>query len=108
MEAIREVVASLPRDTIVIHGAAHGADMIADHYAALYGLAVLEYPAVWLRHGRAAGPIRNALMLREGKPDLAHAFVSSGPHGLMSRGTADMVRRLDEAGVPVTIHYGEV
>jgi hypothetical protein len=52
------------------------------------------YVAQWKKHGRAAGPIRNQRMLDEGKPDLVVAF----PGG---RGTADMIRRAERAGVPV-------
>lgn len=43
---------------------------------------------------RAAGPIRDQEMLDKGKPDLVVAFLGN-------RGTADMVRRAREAGVPV-------
>jgi hypothetical protein len=46
------------------------------------------------KHGRAARPIRNQRMLDEGKPDLVVAF----PGG---RGTTDMIRRAERAGVPV-------
>ena len=48
------------------------------------GVVVEEFKADWDKFGRAAGPIRNAQMLREGKPDLVVAF----PGG---RGTANMV-----------------
>jgi hypothetical protein len=54
------------------------------------------YVAQWKKHGRAAGPIRNQRMLDKGKPDLVVAF----PGG---RGTADMIRRAERAGVPVRI-----
>lgn len=40
--------------------------------------------ADWKKHGKAAGPIRNGIMLRDGKPDMVVAF----PGG---RGTANMV-----------------
>lgn len=42
----------------------------------------------------AAGPIRNQHMLDIGKPDVVLAF----PGG---RGTEDMIRRAEKAGVPV-------
>lgn len=81
--------------TIVIHGHCRtGADAHADEWARRCGLSVLRFPADWDRYGRAAGPVRNAQMLVEGKPDLVLAF----PGG---RGTADMVRRAREAGVRV-------
>ncbi len=52
------------------------------------------FHAEWMKYGKAAGPIRNARMLAEGKPDLVVAF----PGG---RGTADMLRRVREAGIEV-------
>lgn len=80
--------------SVVISGAARGADTLAAEWADTRGISVLPFPADWDGHGRGAGPIRNAQMLREGKPDVVIAF----PGG---RGTADMVRRAEKAGVPV-------
>lgn len=54
------------------------------------------YPAEWEAHGKAAGPIRNAHMLSDFKPDLVVAF----PGG---RGTADMVKKAQDAGVTVLL-----
>lgn len=78
----------------LIHGAATGADAMADRYALDHHIPVETYPADWKTHGRAAGPIRNQAMLVLGKPDLVIAF----PGG---RGTADMIRRAKAAGVRV-------
>jgi hypothetical protein len=58
------------------------------------GIPVKPYPADWRLHGRAAGPIRNTLMLVEGRPDLVVAF----PGG---QGTADMTKKALRAGVKV-------
>jgi hypothetical protein len=85
--------ARLPAVTI-IHGGAPGADTLAGQYAQERGLACEAYPADWVRHGRAAGPLRNTQMIREGKPDAVVAF----PGG---RGTADMVRQARAAGIEV-------
>ena len=79
---------------VVIHGNAPGADSLADEWAEVHGVIRLPYPADWAKHGRAAGPIRNALMMRDGKPDLVVAF----PGG---RGTRNMVEKAREAGVSV-------
>jgi len=84
----------LPPAVTIIHGGAWGADHWADSWAVHNWTNIEEYPADWGKHGRAAGPIRNQRMLEEGKPDLVVAF----PGG---RGTADMVRRAEAAGVPV-------
>lgn len=78
----------------VIHGAAQGADVLAGQWAKSRGRKVKVFPAEWSKHGKAAGPIRNAKMLEQGLPDLVVAF----PGGV---GTADMVARAKAAGVEV-------
>jgi len=67
---------------------------MAGDWAVERGVECLQYPADWEKLGRAAGPIRNEQMLREGKPDLVVAFPGA-------RGTAHMVRIAREAGVRV-------
>jgi hypothetical protein len=80
--------------TVVIHGAARGADSLAHRWARNTYTPVESYPADWKRDGKAAGPIRNAKMLAEGKPDLVIAF----PGG---NGTAHMVKIAKAKGVQV-------
>lgn len=80
--------------SLVIHGAARGADTCGGEWAKLRGVPVAAYPADWRAHGRGAGPIRNRLMLKRGAPDLVVAF----PGG---NGTAHMVRIARAAGVEV-------
>jgi hypothetical protein len=70
----------------IIHGGARGADSLAGRYAAMHGIEVEVYPADWEKHGKSAGPKRNAEMLAQSKPHLVVAF----PGG---KGTADMVKR---------------
>lgn len=79
---------------VLIHGGASGADAAADVYARRHLIPVLRFPADWGKHKKAAGPMRNTEMLRDGKPDLVVAF----PGG---RGTADMVNKAHGAGVEV-------
>lgn len=81
-------------DVTIISGKARGADSAAIDWAIVNWCPVLEFPADWKKHGRAAGPIRNQEMLDIGKPDLVIAF----PGG---DGTADMVRRSKKAGIEV-------
>lgn len=80
--------------THVICGGASGADEMAAIWANNNSIPHSIYPANWSRDGKAAGPIRNAFMLADGKPDLVLAF----PGG---RGTADMVKKARAAGVEV-------
>lgn len=81
--------------TVLLHGAAKGADSYAGSWAyAKGGIEVKKFPANRKTHGKSAGPLRNQLMLSEGKPNLVIAF----PGGT---GTADMVVRANLAKVPV-------
>lgn len=84
----------IPQPTTIIHGGAHGADMIAHDWAVWRQIPRRVFMADWENQGRSAGPLRNARMLAEGKPHLVLAF----PGG---RGTADMVRKAKAVGVPV-------
>jgi hypothetical protein len=97
---IRSTLASLAEVDVVIHGAAPGADRLAGEVARELGIPVLAFPADWDKHGRAAGPIRNAQMLREGRPHLILAFHDALEH---SRGTRDMVAKAKRAGRPVRL-----
>lgn len=77
----------------IISGGARGADKFGEMLGAMHGLKVEVYPADWDKYKKAAGHIRNQQMLDSGV-DLAVQF----PGG---KGTADMRRRLDKAGVKV-------
>ena len=79
----------------LIEGGANGADRLAREWAEnVGGVPVDTFEADWEHHGKFAGPMRNARMLAEGRPDLVIAF----PGG---RGTADMVRKARREGVKV-------
>jgi hypothetical protein len=86
--------------TAVISGAARGVDSFAARSAGRQGVVLMEFPAKWDEHGKAAGPIRNQQMLDEGKPDVVFAFHDNLA---ASKGTADMVRRARKAGLPVYV-----
>jgi hypothetical protein len=70
----------------IVHGAARGADTLAGAWASARGVFELPFPADWDLHGYSAGPIRNARMLHEGRPDVVIAF----PGG---KGTANMIEQ---------------
>ncbi len=80
--------------TVLIHGAAPGADTLARRWAGWRKVEEMPFPADWAEQGRAAGPIRNSRMLAEGRPDLVIAF----PGGT---GTADMKRKAAKVGIRV-------
>ena len=83
----------------VIQGGARGADSLAGVVASNLGFDVVEVPAEWETYGRAAGPIRNQVML-DMDPDLVIAFHSDLDN---SKGTADMVRRSRKKGIAVEV-----
>lgn len=80
--------------TAIIAGGATGADQLAYEWSLSRLKSAWIYPAKWDSYGKAAGPIRNAIMLREGKPDLVVAF----PGG---RGTKNMIQQAIDKGVKV-------
>lgn len=80
--------------TLIIHGAARGADLLGASWAHRRGINVLAFPANWKKYGRSAGHVRNAQMLKDGNPDLVVAF----PGG---RGTAHMVNIAKAANIKV-------
>ena len=86
--------------SLVIHGAAKGADSMAGDWAKSRNIPVNEYPADWYPknyHGqldRGAGHKRNQQMLDEGIPDTVIAL-PGGP------GTKSMMDKSRVAGVPV-------
>lgn len=86
------------RITAIVEGGANGADHWARRWAESNGIHLTTVHADWKAHGRAAGPMRNALMLAEHRPDVVVAF----PGGA---GTADMVRRAKADGIPVLGPY---
>lgn len=97
----------LPPETVLVHGAAPGADNIGGFVGKQLGFEVRSYPADWERYGRAAGPIRNQQMLDAEHPDkagvhldLALCFHKDPGLGI---GSADMNRRLEKASVEVRV-----
>lgn len=81
--------------TELIEGGATGADRLARNWAQSLGIKVLTYHANWVGHGKAAGPIRNRLMLTDGQPDWVIAFAGG-------RGTANMIKQAQEFGCGIT------
>ena len=99
-EHVWTALSRLPKGTTIVHGAARGADSLAAHAAKMRKIPVLAFPADWDRYKRAAGPIRNHLMLIEGKPNVVLAFHKDLDS---SKGTKDMVTKAIAAGIPVRL-----
>lgn len=80
----------------VVTGDASGADAIAREYAAAKGIPLVVHEADWDKHGKKAGPKRNALIVRDA--DLVLAFPLSD-----SKGTWDTVNKCRDRRVPVVV-----
>lgn len=109
---IKKLLRTLPIDgrTIVITGGAAGADAIAWDLARALGHRNVRMDAPWAAYGLRAGPIRNGWML-----DMLRWFHAAHPNApadvhafhqniASSKGTADMLQRVREAGVAYTLH----
>lgn len=80
---------------VLVHGGARGADKLSHEWAAARQVNdVRVYPADWNTHKKAAGPIRNNLMLTSESPDVIIAFKGGN-------GTAHMMSIGRKAGIPV-------
>lgn len=77
-------------DTIV-SGGARGADALAERFAEENGLKMIVKKANWDKYGRAAGPIRNKLIIEEA--DMVAAFPSP-----KSTGTRNSMSLAKKAG----------
>jgi len=99
--AIRRELVKFPKGTSLIHGNCRGADKISGRVGDELSFNVKKYDAKWERDGDAAGPIRNQLMLEE-NPDIDLVLAFHANLG-ESRGTADMLRRAEKAGIPAKV-----
>lgn len=80
---------------LVTGGCPTGADRIAEDWWTAQGLQVERHPADWKKHGRAAGPIRNHVMVTLGA-DLCLAFIKGN-----SAGASGCAAMAETAGLPV-------
>lgn len=100
--ALDTVLAEQPnQDIVIVQGACPtGADRLAFLWAAAERpektrISTESHPADWAEHGRAAGPIRNKLMVNAGA-DVCLAFIRNG-----SRGASHTAQLAEAAGIPV-------
>ncbi len=92
--------AEFARRLVVVEGGAPGADSCARRSAEQRGIPVIEVPANWAKHGKAAGIRRNAVM-----ESLPLQRLVAFPGGT---GTADMVRRCRAKGIEVNEVGGNI
>ncbi len=91
LSMVHKFVDSLPPDTIVVSGGAIGVDSAASEAAKRKGLMVKIFIPDWFAFGKAAGMMRNSLIVDYS--DAVYAF-----HDGTSRGTADTIQKAKAAG----------
>jgi hypothetical protein len=101
-KAIREALEELDLDnggfhTLVSGGCPTGADFIAEEWAHALGWQVERHLANWAEFGKAAGPRRNAEMVKSGVDICLAAPLPQ------SRGTVDCMDRARDAGIVVLV-----
>lgn len=78
----------------IVSGGARGADALARKYAFDHHIPLTEHIARWDKHGKAAGPIRNALIIED--CDVLLALVAPD-----SKGTLDSIAKAEKKGIQV-------
>lgn len=103
-ETVRRILDALLTNNpirLIVHGGCSGADTLASRWAQERGISQAVEKPDWKGNGRAAGPMRNQIMVEKYSPTLVVAF----PGG---RGTADMLKRARKANVVVVHVSGKV
>lgn len=84
-----DAIHSVTPITLIINGGVNGADAISTFWARAANVPIKVFLA------DCSGPIRNRIMLNEGRPDRVVAFCGG-------RGTSDMITLARRVPVPVT------
>lgn len=84
------------RDVVIIEGGCKGADRLAREVAIEMKIKYETYNADWNKYGKAAGPIRNSLMLKQGRPNIVIAFHNDIDN---SKGTLDMINKASNENI---------
>ena len=91
-QAIADRLFDVPVESVIVHGAARGADRFAHQEAEKLGLLVEPHPADWSK-GKSAGLQRNEEMAKLGA-DLCIAFWNG-----QSTGTRHMIEMAEKYGI---------
>ncbi len=102
LDMVKKYVDTLPPDTILLNGKARGVDNVARNQALFNDLIVQDFPAEWNKFGKAAGFIRNHIMV-----DIAE-FVVCFWDGV-SHGTKDVIDYTLQNEKPLVVYniYGQ-
>jgi len=81
-------------DVVVVSGGAIGVDTLAQVIAKKHGLSIIIHYPQWWRFGKAAGPMRNAKIVKDADVVLAIRTEAS-------KGTNDLVKKAHTVGKKV-------
>lgn len=96
-KCLDEYLSKTDDDEIVfISGHCSGVDAAAEKYAELNGYKTVIFPAEWKKYGKAAGPIRNRLMVEMCDTVIAFWDERSG-------GTKSLIELAKRSGKPLTV-----
>jgi hypothetical protein len=98
LELVREFVAGLDSDDVVVSGHGGAVDLTAEECAMARGMETVIFPADWDRYGKSAGPRRNEQIARE--CNWMRAYWDG-----CSRGTESAIRKARELGKYVSIVF---
>lgn len=95
-EVVRSFIKSMPQDIVIVSGGAEGVDAWSVEIGNELGMETIVLQADWQRHGRKAGPMRNAEIVKN------VAEVVAFWDG-RSRGTLNTIVQATNSGVPVRV-----
>lgn len=96
IKTIQSFIEKLALDTTIVSGGAKGVDSIAESIAHGCNLKTLIFLPDWKKHGRAAGFIRNKLIIENA--DEVVAFWDG-----LSKGTSHSIKLAKTKGIPTKI-----
>jgi hypothetical protein len=82
----------------IVTGCAGGADDLARRYATSRNIPLAVFSADWETYGKAAGPIRNTMIVEDSSRMIAFLRIDK-----MNRGSWDSIRKMVKLGRPVMI-----
>src|SRR5574337_486757 len=95
-QRIADRLGDLPPDSVIVHGGARGADRSAEQEAQKWGLLVEAHLPRYDLHGAKRAPLIRNIDMAELGADLCIAFWDG-----RSTGTAHMIEKAREQGIPV-------
>lgn len=100
LDAVQALAYQLGQPLVLVHGdCPTGADQCADRWGRRRepGVTVEPHPADWTKYGKAAGPIRNKIMVELGA-DMCIGFLKDG-----SDGTSGTLKLAEHENIPTFV-----